>query len=154
MGLRTGLRNEFPRGWWRSAPWWLAGLREIGLGVVAVVVTAALLRRAVRELRSRLARRPHDAGLRPHAAARTLPDRGDPAYEACRGHGSRPGAPTVLRFTPAARAAIRELRGSLEPPPGAGRFVVFGYASTRSMPMFIEGSCPFGGRSNSVRAWL
>ncbi|GAA1117355.1 hypothetical protein NE857_22465 [Nocardiopsis exhalans] len=53
MGLRTGLRNEFPRGWWRSAPWWLAGLREIGLGVVAVVATVALLRRAVRGLRSR-----------------------------------------------------------------------------------------------------
>ena len=43
MGLKIGLRNEFPRGWWRSASWWLAVLREVGLGIVTVVATAALL---------------------------------------------------------------------------------------------------------------
>ncbi|SIO87182.1 hypothetical protein [Nocardiopsis sp. JB363] len=53
MGLKTGLRNEFPRGRWRSASWWLAGLWEIDLGIVAVVATAALLPWAVRGLRSR-----------------------------------------------------------------------------------------------------
>lgn len=50
MDLKTGLRNEFPRGWWRSASWWRVGLREVGLGVVAIAV---LLPWVVPGLRSR-----------------------------------------------------------------------------------------------------
>ncbi|WP_371792876.1 hypothetical protein OG285_31540 [Streptomyces sp. NBC_01471] len=38
--MRPGsrLRGEFPRGWWRSARWWIAGLRELALSTVTAVV--------------------------------------------------------------------------------------------------------------------
>lgn len=51
MGLGSMLRDEFPHGWWRSARWWLTGMREIALNVLAAVATVAFtgeMRRVVR----------------------------------------------------------------------------------------------------------
>lgn len=45
MGLRADLRDDFPRGWWRSWRWWLDGLTEIRVFVLLALTTALRVRR-------------------------------------------------------------------------------------------------------------
>lgn len=41
--FRTRVREEFPRGWWHSGRWWLAGLREIGTHLLATFAPLLLI---------------------------------------------------------------------------------------------------------------
>lgn len=51
--LRSKVRDEFPRGWWRSGVWWVAGLRELGLNCLAAVGAWLFTREALRLVRGR-----------------------------------------------------------------------------------------------------
>lgn len=53
MGLRSMIRDEFPRGWWRSASWWLEGVKEIGRNCAVALATAVFARHAARMVRDR-----------------------------------------------------------------------------------------------------
>lgn len=46
--LRSRVRNEFPRRWWRSARWWWSGLRELGVNCLAAIATVIFVREATR----------------------------------------------------------------------------------------------------------
>lgn len=39
MSLRSTVRDEFPRGWWRSISWWFASLRGIALSCLVALAT-------------------------------------------------------------------------------------------------------------------
>lgn len=43
MRLGSRLRGEFPRGWWSSARWWITGIRELALSIVAAVTTVVFV---------------------------------------------------------------------------------------------------------------
>ncbi|MFD9604715.1 hypothetical protein [Streptomyces sp. NPDC059970] len=51
MRLGSRLRGEFPRGWWRSARWWITGIRELALSTVAAVATVVFVGEMVRVVR-------------------------------------------------------------------------------------------------------
>lgn len=53
MRLRSRIRDEFPRGWFKSGRWWLEGIREIGLSCAAAVATALFARQALRLVKDR-----------------------------------------------------------------------------------------------------
>ncbi|MFF8917457.1 hypothetical protein ACF08M_30155 [Streptomyces sp. NPDC015032] len=53
MRLGSRLRGEFPRGWWRSARWWIAGIRELAVSTTAAVATVAFVGEMVRAVRHR-----------------------------------------------------------------------------------------------------
>lgn len=53
MRFGSGLRGEFPRGWWRSAHWWITGIRELALSTVAAVTSMAFVGEMVRAVRHR-----------------------------------------------------------------------------------------------------
>ncbi|MEU9303325.1 hypothetical protein [Streptomyces sp. NPDC048269] len=53
MRLGSRLRGEFPRGWWRSARWWITGIRELALSTVAAVTTVVFVGEMVRAVRHR-----------------------------------------------------------------------------------------------------
>lgn len=53
MRLGSRLRGEFPRGWWRSARWWVTGFRELALSTVAAVTTVVFVGEMVRAVRHR-----------------------------------------------------------------------------------------------------
>ncbi|MFF3127057.1 hypothetical protein ACFVRD_33200 [Streptomyces sp. NPDC057908] len=53
MRLGARLRGEFPRGWWRSARWWITGIRELVLSTVAAVATVVFVGEMVRVVRHR-----------------------------------------------------------------------------------------------------
>jgi hypothetical protein len=53
MRLGSRLRNEFPRGWWRSAQWWITGIRELARGTVAAAATVVFVGEMVRAMRHR-----------------------------------------------------------------------------------------------------
>lgn len=55
--LRSKVRDEFPRGWWRSGVWWLAGLRELGLNCLAALAAWFFIREALHLVRGRNAPR-------------------------------------------------------------------------------------------------
>lgn len=51
MRLGSRLHGEFPRGWCRSARWWITGVRELALSTTAAVATVVFvgeMKRAVR----------------------------------------------------------------------------------------------------------
>lgn len=63
MGLRSTMRREFPRGWWRSGRWWTLGMRELLLSSVVALAAVLCTRPALRVLQARedpraLARQP------------------------------------------------------------------------------------------------
>ncbi|MGR8007534.1 hypothetical protein [Streptomyces hypolithicus] len=53
MRLGSRLRGEFPRGWWRSARWWITGIRELALSTVAAVTTVLFVGEMMRAVRYR-----------------------------------------------------------------------------------------------------
>ncbi|MEV7960283.1 hypothetical protein [Streptomyces sp. NPDC088141] len=53
MKLGSRLRGEFPRGWWRSARWWITGIRELAVSTGAAVVTVVFVGEMLRAVRHR-----------------------------------------------------------------------------------------------------
>ncbi len=53
MRLGSKLRGEFPLGWWRSARWWITGIRELALSTAATVATAVFVGEVKRAVRHR-----------------------------------------------------------------------------------------------------
>lgn len=53
MRLGSRLRGEFPRGWCRSARWWISGIRELALSTAAAVATAVFVGEVKRAVRHR-----------------------------------------------------------------------------------------------------
>ncbi|MEU0942351.1 hypothetical protein ABZ379_06075 [Streptomyces canus] len=53
MRLGSRLRGEFPRGWWRSARWWITGIRDLALSTAAAVVTVVFVGEMMRAVRHR-----------------------------------------------------------------------------------------------------
>ncbi|MGW3199201.1 hypothetical protein ACWDBD_32470 [Streptomyces sp. NPDC001118] len=43
MRLGSRLRSEFPRGWCRSARWWITGIRDLVLSIAAAVATVVFV---------------------------------------------------------------------------------------------------------------
>lgn len=39
MRMRSRIRDEFPRGWWRTKNWWTEGLQEIGRNCAVALAT-------------------------------------------------------------------------------------------------------------------
>jgi hypothetical protein len=61
--LRSKVRDEFPRGWWRSGVWWLAGTRELGLNCLTAVAAWLFIREALHFVRVRNSPRELAGGL-------------------------------------------------------------------------------------------
>lgn len=53
MRLGSRLRDEFPRGWCRSARWWITGIRDLALSTAAAVATAVFVGEVKRAVRHR-----------------------------------------------------------------------------------------------------
>ncbi|WP_405749538.1 hypothetical protein OG232_04900 [Streptomyces sp. NBC_01411] len=53
MRLGSRLRGEFPRGWCRSARWWITGIRELALNTTAAVATVVFVGDMMRAVRHR-----------------------------------------------------------------------------------------------------
>ncbi|MFD4945551.1 hypothetical protein ACFWNT_24225 [Streptomyces sp. NPDC058409] len=53
MRLGARPRGEFPRGWWRSARWWITGIRELALSTMAAVATVVFVGEMIRVVRHR-----------------------------------------------------------------------------------------------------
>lgn len=53
MSLRSKMRDEFPRGWWRSVRWWFTGTKELVLATLASVATVLFWGEVRRAIRSR-----------------------------------------------------------------------------------------------------
>lgn len=50
---RSRLRDELPRGWWCSQRWWLTGLGEVVVGLLATFAAVVLTRTVARAWRAR-----------------------------------------------------------------------------------------------------
>lgn len=53
MRHASTLRGEFPRGWWRSARWWITGIRDLAMSTAAAVATAVFVGEVKRAVRHR-----------------------------------------------------------------------------------------------------
>lgn len=53
MRLGSRLRVEFPRGWCRSARWWITGIRDLPLSTAAAVATSVFVGEMMRAVRHR-----------------------------------------------------------------------------------------------------
>ncbi|MFE7119417.1 hypothetical protein ACFU99_28785, partial [Streptomyces sp. NPDC057654] len=53
MRLGSRLHGDFPRGWCRSAQWWITGVRELALNTTAAVATAVFVGEMQRAVRHR-----------------------------------------------------------------------------------------------------
>lgn len=53
MMLASRLRGEFPRGWCRSARWWITGIRDLALSTAAAVATVVFVGEMTRAVRHR-----------------------------------------------------------------------------------------------------
>lgn len=53
MRLGSRLRGEFPSGWWRSARWWITGIRDLVLSTAAAVATVVFVGEMVSAVRHR-----------------------------------------------------------------------------------------------------
>ncbi|MDL5199729.1 hypothetical protein [Streptomyces sp. ALI-76-A] len=53
MRLGSRLRGEFPSGWWRSARWWITGIRDLALSTAAAVAIVVFVGEMVRAVRHR-----------------------------------------------------------------------------------------------------
>ncbi|UQA91383.1 hypothetical protein [Streptomyces halobius] len=53
MRLGSRLRGELPRGWWRSARWWITGIRDLALSTAAALATVVFVGEMMRAVRHR-----------------------------------------------------------------------------------------------------